>query len=133
MDFLDFVLVLIVIAAIVALASKYLTMKDSQARLKIDIERKKALVAQQAARAKLGLSRIPEPQENGEDLGAWVPQLMETFGISPNVLFEDEMPEELKKLIPLAKGFLDSGGLAKLLGGAKQPAGPEMPGDPGWR
>ena len=70
-------------------------------------------------------------------LGAWVDQLGQTFGFDPAVLFEDEMPEEVARLLPLAKGFVDGGGLQKLLSaGSQQQAPPAeepvMKGGPGW-
>jgi hypothetical protein len=56
-----------------------------------------------------------EEEGEAEDLADWVPKLLQEFGIDPEVLFEEEMPEELKTLLPLAKGFINSGGLNKLL------------------
>lgn len=64
-----------------------------------------------ARMARHGPSREEEGEgEEGEDLGDWVPKLMEEFGIDPDVLFEEEMPEELKTLLPFIKGFYKSGG-----------------------
>jgi hypothetical protein len=56
------------------------------------------------------------PEESGE-LGAWVPELLESFSVDPEVLFDDEMPEELRALLPMARAFIQSGGLGKLLQG----------------
>jgi len=56
----------------------------------------------------------------GEELGAWVPQLLEGFGVDPEVLFDEEMPDDLRALLPLAKGFIQGGGLEKLLKQAPQ-------------
>jgi hypothetical protein len=55
------------------------------------------------------------PQGEPQELGGWVPQLLESFGVDEDVLFEEDMPEELRTLLPLAKGFIQSGGLEKLL------------------
>jgi len=53
-----------------------------------------------------------------------VPALLEGFGIDPEVLFDEEMPQELKTFMPIIKGYVQAqGGLpgiaAKLQGGAQ--------------
>jgi len=55
-----------------------------------------------------------ERSDEGE-LGEWVEELGESLGFDPLLLFENEMPAEVKSLLPLAKGFIESGGLNKLL------------------
>ena len=65
--------------------------------------------------SKATAARHPIPGAEVAEVGAWLPKLLEDFGIDPEVLLEDEMPEDLKGLLPLAKGFINSGGLAKLL------------------
>jgi len=64
------------------------------------------------------------PTASGE-VGAWLPALLDQFDIDPDVLLEDEMPEELVRIMPLVKGFLKSGGLEKLIGGGQPPPGSE--------
>lgn len=51
------------------------------------------------------------------ELGAWVTELAQSAGFDVEKLFSDEMPPEVAKLLPIAKGFLEGGGLKKLLGG----------------
>ena len=56
-----------------------------------------------------------ENVEPDPELGAWVPELLSQFGIDPETLFEDEMPAELSRFLPMIKGFLDhSGGIQGL-------------------
>jgi len=52
-------------------------------------------------------------------LGPWVEKLLEDFGVDPDVLFNEEMPPELAQALPFIKGFIQSGGLVKLLGGGE--------------
>lgn len=71
------------------------------------------------ARSQGGRSRdADEP-----DVAPWVGEMLQGFGIDPAVLLEDEMPQELKTLLPLAKGFVQSGGLKKLLDQGQQQPG----------
>jgi len=46
----------------------------------------------------------------------WVPNLLEELGVGAEVLDSDEMPPELAKFMPVIKGFIESGGLERLLG-----------------
>ena len=63
----------------------------------------------------------------------WVYELGKVAGIGEGSLedaFEsDEMPEELVKLLPMAKAFIEGGGLQKLLQGGGGMAGGMPPGD----
>jgi hypothetical protein len=60
------------------------------------------------------------------DLGEWVEELGESLGFDPTMLFEDEMPAEVKALMPLAKGFIEGGGLNKLLKKSDEGPGSEF-------
>lgn len=116
MDILEFVTILVIIAAIAALANRMISLADARARIELQKRLQKSKERTSAAQR----GRIQEEEESA-DLGAWVEPLLEQFGVDPDVLFEDEMPAELKTLVPLAKGFVQSGGLGKLLQGAQQP------------
>lgn len=74
-------------------------------------------------RTKAAKARWEQP---ADDLAPWAAELMNTLGVSPEVLFEDEMPPELVKFMPMVKGFIQGGGLQKLLAGAQQ-QGPQEP------
>jgi hypothetical protein len=70
--------------------------------------------------------RDQAPGPGSEPIGDWVPELLEQFGIDPDLIFEDEMPPELKTFLPMAKAYVNAqGGLpgiaAKLGQGAAPP------------
>ena len=74
-----------------------------------------------------------EPGSSARQTGAgevpdWLYDVLDQFGVSEDILDSEEMPPELKKLLPLAKGFIESGGLQKVLGvsgsSENSPAGP---------
>ena len=94
-------------------------MKTRIAEVKLAEEIKVSQEKRRIAGLKYKQSRIEENQTS--DLGSWVPELLSSFGVSSDILFSDEMPPELKKLLPLAKGFIESGGVQKLLAGVQQP------------
>ena len=56
-------------------------------------------------------------QQDEPELGGWVTELAQAAGFNVESLFSDQMPPEISKLLPLAKGFIQGGGLKKLLGG----------------
>ena len=107
MDFLEFVCVMTVILVsggliFVAISSKNaIKMQELAEKLRISAERSKA-----------AKTRYQEPED---ELGAWVPDLMSALGIDPSVLFADELPPELSRFLPMAKGFIQGGGLKKLM------------------
>lgn len=140
MEYLDFVIVMSALIIAGTVVFRYISMKDAAVRYKAQkeaqISAKNRIAAQQKGK--------PKPRDIVQDtlvLGSWVNDLADTFGFDPAMLFDDEMPPEVAKLVPLAKGFLDSGGLQKLLAMAGSPgsqqapgasAQPEMKGGPGW-
>ena len=69
-------------------------------------------------RRKAANARYEQP---GGDIAPWAGELIGALGISPEALFEEEMPPELKTLLPMAKGFLQGGGLQKILSKAQEP------------
>lgn len=81
------------------------------------IKRQKSEMASKAAKARY-------QQDQGYDVAPWVGELLGSFGVSPEALFQDEMPPELMKLMPAIQAFLKSGGLQKILGGLAQASGP---------
>ena len=70
-------------------------------------------------RERTSAARAARSAPGGEEgVGAWLPDLLDEFGVDPDVIFEDEMPDELRTLLPFVKSFVKSGGLEKLLKGA---------------
>lgn len=112
MDFLEFFAVVIPVLVTAVLISQWIRLADARARIELQKRLQKSKERTSAA----SRSRI-SPEEEMTALGEWVGPLLEEFGVDPDVLFDDEMPPELKTLLPLAKGFVNSGGLSKLLAG----------------
>jgi len=119
MQEMEFVLGLLIIIMIGFLIYSWIKMKTRIAEVKLAEEIKVSQEKRRIAGLKYKQSRIEESAAS--DLGSWVPELLQTFGISSDILFSDEMPTELKKLMPMVKGFVDSGGVQKLLAGVQQP------------
>ena len=126
METLEFFAVLIVTGAVLIIINRYFTMQENIARLK---SAKEARISQQNRNAAQSKGRPPvSNQANfpGDELGSWVPALLEGFGIDPEVLFDDEMPQELKSFMPIIKGYVQAqGGLPGIMGKLK---GGESPG-----
>jgi len=58
-----------------------------------------------------------QEEEEAEELGPWVEDMLSLVGMTTDVLFEDEMPPMLRKALPAIKGFLEtSGGIEKIIG-----------------
>ena len=57
------------------------------------------------------------PGNSQEDVGAWVSELANAAGFDVSMLFEDEIPPALVKFLPMIKGFIEGGGLKKLMSG----------------
>ena len=79
-----------------------LIMQDLAEKRRISLERSKAAKARYE-------------QDAGPDIAPWVGELLGSLGVSPDMLFQDEMPPELVKLMPMIQSFLKSGGLQKLI------------------
>ena len=99
--------------ALIVAAGAYLIMR-AYIKERAEDRRERRRMTQPARAA-----RHPVPGAEVGEVGAWLPKLLEDFGIDPEVILEDEMPEELRSILPLAKGFINSGGLQKLLQGAQ--------------
>lgn len=118
MDILEFLAVMIPVLMTGYLVMKAISLADARARIELQKRLQKSKERTSAAQR----GRIQEQEQESAELGPWVGQLMEEFGVDPDVLFDDEMPEQLKSLLPIAKGFVKSGGLEKLLAkGQEQP------------
>jgi hypothetical protein len=117
MDFLEFVCVmtaLVLSGGIIMIwlsTRNALIMQDLAEKRRISLERSKA------ARARY--------QQDEPDLAPWVNELVGALGVSPEALFADEMPPELAKLMPLAKGFLQGGGLQKIMAASQSQGKPD--------
>lgn len=136
MDILEFLAIMVPVLMAGFLVTRWISMQDAANRYKAQKEARISAQNRYAAQQK-GKGKNRDIVQDTMVLGAWVDQLGQTFGFDPAVLFDDEMPEEVARLLPLAKGFIDSGGLQKLLSGGQQqqqPAAeqPHMQGGPGW-
>ena len=108
MDFLEFgcimtgILVTGLLVFVWMSSKNALIMQDLAEKRRISLERSKAAKARYE-------------QVQGDDVAPWVGELLSGLGVSPDVLFQDEMPPELVKLMPAIQSFLKSGGLQKLI------------------
>jgi hypothetical protein len=109
MEFLEFVCVMtgiLVLGGIIFWTIRYRMMileQEFAEKRRISAERSKA-------------ARMKYEGRNEPEIAPWVPELLQSFGISPETIFEDEIPPELAKFLPLIKGFVEqSGGMAGLL------------------
>jgi hypothetical protein len=124
MDFLEFgcvmtaILVTGVLVFVKMSTANALIMQDLAEKRRISLERSKA-------------ARARYDQEQGPDYAPWVGELLSGLGVSPEVLFQEEMPPELVKLMPAIQAFLKSGGLQKLIGQLGQQQ-QEQGGTPGY-
>lgn len=95
-----------------------------------EIDRKIALSRQMSNVRKGATKTAPAPVETDRSgIPDWLEDVAEQLGVA-DYLDSDEMPPELERLLPLAKGFIDGGGVERLLAGAQkqQPAAPNE----GW-
>ena len=113
MDFLEFVCVMTMILTSGVLLFVYISTKNV---IKMEELAEKQRISRE--RSKAAKSRYEQPED---DLAPWVGELVGALGISPEVLFEDEMPKELAAFMPALKGFIQGGGLQKLIAGAQAP------------
>lgn len=85
-----------------------------KAKFTADAEKQKRYARQFQQKSKQTVTSTSQ----AEGIPEWLYDAMDQLGIGPEVLESEEMPDELTRLIPLAKGFMDGGGLQKLLAGA---------------
>jgi hypothetical protein len=148
MDPFDFLSVMVPVLVAGILAYRWISIADQRARvagepdlIKALQERLKSLQAQNAAliqQKKAPKKTIVYDKEGPEALGAWVPDLLNGFGINPEVLFDDAMPAELSAILPFIKGYVSAqGGIPAVLGQMKvnfdqNKAATQGPGDQPW-
>jgi hypothetical protein len=116
MDILEFFAIMVPVLMVGILAMRWIALADARAR----IELQKRLQKSKERTSAQQRERIQPQDDESAELGPWVGPLLEEFGVDPDTLFEEEMPAELKTLLPLAKGFIKSGGLQKLLANGQQ-------------
>lgn len=142
METLDFLFVMAVLVAVVYCVNRWISVKDNANRYKAQKDsqiaqqnRKAAQIrGEQYAEKRRGKTPV-ETLADVVEVGKWVYDLAETFGWDPELLFQDEMPDDVARILPAAKGFIESGALQRLLGSGKTPGEstpPEMSGGPGW-
>jgi len=110
MDLFEFVCCMTVILVSGLLLFVYISTKNA-----IKMQEMAEKVRLSNERSKAAKARYEQP---GGEVGPWVEELLKSIGISPEVLFTDEMPAELVRFMPMIKGFIQGGGLQKILGGA---------------
>ena len=133
MDTFDFLALMIPLILAGYLARYWISLADARAR--IELQKRMQKMSPRTSGDQSGQqSKSTKTIQDIAELGKWVYELGETFGFDVEMLFEDEIPPEVQRLLPLAKGFLDSGGLQKLqaLAGKPPEAPQEMKGGPGW-
>jgi hypothetical protein len=67
-----------------------------------------------------------------KDVPEWLYNALDQLGIDESLLEEEEMPPELAKLLPLAKGFIEGGGVERLLGKQQQQEDQQPTGGQYW-
>ena len=129
MEILDFVLLFSVVIVAALLTLRGLSLADARARIKLEITKKNVLKG--ALNRQTGLERarmgVDEMQERGPrrtqetrsqalDIGPWLPELLEGFGINPDVIYDEVMPDDLAAFLPIIKGYVGAqGGLPGVL------------------
>jgi len=109
MEWLEFICIMTAILVCGALTFVYISTKNA---IKMAEFAERARKSEQAAKSARARYSQDEPE-----LGSWVTELAQAAGFNVESLFSDQMPPEILKLLPLAKGFIQGGGLKKLLGG----------------
>jgi len=115
MELLEWTLIIVPVIIAGALSWRWITLADARARIELQKRLQKSRESSSAHARKREMVSMPD---QGDQIGNWVPGLLEEFGIDPDVIFEDEMPQELKRFLPVVKGFVQNGGIQKILGGA---------------
>ena len=138
MDLLDFVLVLVGIGALVLVSVKLLNVHDAANRYKAQKDAQISAQNRRNAEIKAMKERGEMPQartfqssfqeQEGGPVGSWVPELLQGFGIDPEVIFDEEMPADLKTFLPFIKAYVSTqGGLPGIMQKV-QNQGTESPG-----
>ena len=113
--------IIYIIIALVALGIAYLWhdahIKSEDIRAQRDLAKSGyySALGKQGAEKRWGKPK--EEEEEAEELGPWVDEMLALVGMTTDVLFDEEMPPILKKALPVIKGFIEtSGGIEKILG-----------------
>lgn len=65
--------------------------------------------------------RTERDGEEAPPIPDWVPELLEQFGVDPEVLLEEEMPPDIKAFLPVVKGYVQAqGGIPGIMGQMKR-------------
>lgn len=116
MDMYEFILGLALVCVAGVLIFVWMSTKTALIQQDLAEKRRISLERSKAAKARY-------EQVQGDDVAPWVGELLQGLGVSPDVLFQDEMPPELVRLMPAIQAFLKSGGLQKLIAGLATGAG----------
>jgi hypothetical protein len=135
METLDFVLWMAILVIGALLVNRYISMKQAvltkkfQKDLQHAAEMQKHRDAQRDSKPRSDQTTLPDEEQF--DVGPWVPQLLESFGIDPETIYEEEMPADLKAFMPMIKAYVGvQGGLPGIMQKMKdQSGGPPGSGD----
>lgn len=123
---LNLILELVLLVGGILLVNRFITLWDVRERLKLT--KQQQISAEMARRARLKAAPPTQRQRDERDddadeapqVGDWVPHLLETFGVDPDLLYEEDMPPQVKLFLPLVKGYVQSqGGLEGIVAGLK--------------
>lgn len=113
MELFEFISVMAVVILAGFVITRYITMKENAARWKATKDAQISAQNRKAAQSKKKPETVrgggPDLEE-GDAVAPWVADLLSGFGIDPEVIFEDEMPEDLKRFLPFAKSYVSAQG-----------------------
>lgn len=129
MEILDFLTIMIPVLIAGVLIARWISLADARARIELQkrLQKSKEMTSANQRRENGRMQPAPIQQDQEDAVGTWVPQLLESFGIDPEVIFEDEMPPDIKAFLPLAKGYVQAqgglGGIMQSMMKGQQPPG----------
>jgi hypothetical protein len=114
MEILEFLCIMIPVLMVGFLVMRWIALADARARIelqkRLQKSKEKTSGNQRAPEQRMSGGQRQQPQEQPFDIGPWVPELLENFGIDPEVIYEEEMPEDLKAFMPVVKGYVNAQG-----------------------
>ena len=102
----------LVLVTAMVLFGLWLRHRNLQEHRRMIRERRRVALTKVRESAPLGVGRPEQPlsswgsESDDRSLGAWVPDLLDSLGVDPDVLFADEIPPELSSLLPMVRGFV---------------------------
>jgi hypothetical protein len=123
MDQNEFVLAIVIVVVVAFLVWRFIRSREAAEQRKSELELAK--YKNYSARQQ---KNEPNTATNDEQVGKWVGTMLSDFGLNPDVIFEQNMPPELKTFLPIIKGYVNAQGglpgiIAKMSAGAQQESG----------